>query len=217
MRSFFLSVDLDAHIYNFWEYRFTRQDDYGSIELERCARFTIKERPRDDRMLDHVSTDRVLLDIPQADNVDTICVIPYLISMGSDASESLARQIGFTPRQALYYTQAAEQLGLVERKKGTRVGLRFVLTDLGQKVVKARPDRRHEIIAEQMMRLPIMREVFDELKLRDLKGERTGLSREDVAGIITRCSELNLTTSHGEQGPSAPGSHGCPCIMALLN
>lgn len=196
VKSIFMSVDLDSRAYSLWQYHFDRPNDYGSIELERSARFVIKEHPRDGRELNRISADPDLMDIPQADDVEKVCLMPLLVAKGFTTSEKLAKQVGFTPRQALYYTEAAEQLGLVERSR-VEGKMRFSLTEMGVKVVTSRPDRRHELVAEQLMRLPIMREVFNALEGRGAEGY---LSRDDVARIIQKNSHLNMTTSYRRAG-----------------
>jgi hypothetical protein len=196
IKSIFMSVDLDSKAYSLWQYHFSRPDDYGSIELDRSARFVIRENPHDGKELDRISADPELMDIPQADDVEKVCLMPLFIAEGFTTSGKLAKRVGFTSRQALYYTEAAEQLGLVERSKAEGK-MRFSLTEMGEKVVASRPDRRHELVAEQLMRLPIMKAVFDDLMDN---GAGRCLSRDDVAQIIQMNSRLNRTTSYRRAG-----------------
>jgi hypothetical protein len=104
----------------------------------------------------------------------------------------------FTRRQASYYSEATEALGLIERKRVRRTGsaFHFELSTLGEDFVASRPDERNRILAEQMMKLPTMRLVFDSLLNSSLKSEPSGgsMSVDDIAVLIGRESHLSGST-----------------------
>jgi hypothetical protein len=102
----------------------------------------------------------------------------------------------FTTRQAAYYSEATEALGLIERTSVSGPSYNFILTSLGEKYVSSRPDIRNRILAEQIMKLPTMRLVFD--RLMDLSfgssASSNSMSADDIADLIGKESYLTGST-----------------------
>lgn len=194
--TYFLRLDLRTRIYYFWQYEFSDKQNYSSIELVRNERYKIVERPRDVKGLDRISPKGDIAYVPQANSVTTIQDIPVIIERGATDSRAVAEAVGFTPRQALYYSEAAEALGLIVRGRGDGSSLVLELTPLGDKYLSATQDRRNEIVAEQMMRLPVMRLVWDLIIDAACNQERKSKSLrfEDLVAVIKKESSLSGTT-----------------------
>lgn len=192
----FLGLDLDTGLYNFWQYHFKVPDDYGSIEVVRKERYLIVERPWSEEDLTRLASDPQIRYVPQADKVDRIIRIPFLVSGGVQDADALARSMSFTRRQASYYSEATEALGLIERRRTDRPAYLFELTRLGEDFVASRPDVRNRILAEQIMKLPTMRSVFDHLMSLSVSSfpSRASMSVDEVANVIRGESHLTGST-----------------------
>ena len=58
--------------------------------------------------------------LPQADDVAKIADIPLAVKDGLDTAEALSTRYQFGRRQAFYYLQATESLGLIARREKKR-------------------------------------------------------------------------------------------------
>jgi len=59
-----------------------------------------------------IIVDKKKCDIPQADDLNKVMAISFLISQGFDTDYKMARYFQFSKRQSSYYLKAAEILGL---------------------------------------------------------------------------------------------------------
>lgn len=96
--------------------------------------------------------------IPQANDIAKVMDIPLAVANGSHSLITIAKRYSFDRRQALYYIEAAEMLGLIDRAKG-----RYYLTPLGQRFVALEHADRRELIARNMLSLPIIALILSEL------------------------------------------------------
>lgn len=197
----FLHIDPGTKVYTFWQYKFNDLSDYASIELVSGAKFRIHANPRLSSDLQNVSSGDNFSFVPQADSVDKILRIPFLVSQGYNTADVIAKKMQFQERQGNYYSEAAEGLELINRQQEERP-YRFTLTDVGKEILMARPDRRAEILARQMMKIPLMKSILNELidrAERSPEGAR-GLSREDIAQLIKENSRFSGTTPYRRAG-----------------
>jgi hypothetical protein len=88
-------------------------------------------------------------------------------------------------RQANYYKEAAEALGLVSSDGGP-----FVLTAEGRKYVSLEPKERGDYLVSRILRIPIMNRVFHRVQ----QSETKGVGKEEVARLIATTSKLTGTT-----------------------
>lgn len=192
----FLGVDLDTGVYKFWQYHFNVPDDYASIEIVRKEKYSVIERPRGQKDLGKIAPDRQIRYVPQADSIDRIISIPYLVSDGIQDAPTLAEAMRFTHRQACYYSEATEALGLIERCRSSSRAYHFELTRLGEDFIASRPDVRNRMLAEQIMRLPSMNIIYDHLVEMSANSSPSVymMSVEEIAGILDRSSYLTGST-----------------------
>jgi len=188
----FFVIDDVNDVYSFYKYHFTDENNYSSIELVDKAKYVVVEKPRGAKELEQVAPESPY--IPQANTVDVIQQIPFLVSKGMNNGNLVAEAIGYRGRQGLYYGEAAEGLGLITRTRVSH-GLRFELTDLGKQFVVSRPDKRNEIIATQMMKLEVINAVFDALAEKAKRSIASPfLTKTDVTRIVVENSKLSGKT-----------------------
>ena len=130
--------------------------------------------------------------IPQADDVAKIIDLPLAIADGFDNPEALSSRYHFDRRQASYYLQATEILGLTKRAtKG-----RHALSGRGQRFVDLTPTKRKLALVHAMLSLPVMQTILHELaaspshrlnrsRLSKIASSRTGISGSTVQRRIT--------------------------------
>jgi hypothetical protein len=114
------------------------------------------------------------LKIAQANDVARVLDIPLAIEQGDRSAQEVAQRYNFERRQALYYLQAAELLGLVLKR-----GERYTLSQIGHTY----------IIARRMISLPIIFLIIQELLITPLHR----LTRDDMEKLV-----VSRTGIHGE-------------------
>ena len=178
VRPIFLVYDTRASTYALWEYRFRTLEDYESIELVRSARFKLEWKPVGIDRFQAVTPEgggkrrRI---VPQADDVAKIGELPFLVWLGVDSAEAVAKQFGFDRRQSSYYGQAAEALGLIELRNA-----RYRLAEFGLEYVRKSAPERNEMLCKLMLRLPLFNEALAAMLLSPDKG----LSKRQVMDLI---------------------------------
>lgn len=189
IKSLFFLYDGESKTYNFWEYVFSDPKDYASISLERSQSYKIKREKADiSDIAVEKEEERSEWRIPQADKVWKIEKLPFLVDQGIDNYKGVAKYFEFDKRQSNYYRDAAEILGLVRGEEG-----KYVLTEKGQEFIEMRPDQRSDYLLKNMLRLPIMNEVFQEM-VRRFQSEDPYVTREEIAEIIENNSDLSGKT-----------------------
>lgn len=191
----FMIIDPNTEIYHLWEYVFEDEKDYSSIFLKKSKRYRIVEKPLIQEDLSVEESKEMGWGIPQANMVDRIQKIPVLVSKGFDDSKALHEYFEIQERQSSYYREATEMIGLITHK---RVGNKYVyeLTELGKEYINLRPDKRNEMLAKQMLKLPIMNHVFNLLVKRTAVslGKEGIVTSEEISKIIEEHSNLSKGT-----------------------
>lgn len=90
--------------------------------------------------------------VPQADDLGKVLLLPKFIESGATDSNALAQVAELAPRQVLYYVEAAEILGFVERE-----GKKFLLTPRGESFVGSSNKKTRAF--EALRQIPIIQEV----------------------------------------------------------
>ena len=131
---------------------------------------------------------------PQADSINRI--ISLLISIDSNEGEihkeDIATQQVFVERQTDYYTNAAQYLGLVEFSKRNKDVV--VLTTLGYKVVENGVVSQSKVMAARLLRDPIIRSVFLEMKSKGYESTSNGIRQFTEKAMIENRVELAEST-----------------------
>ena len=185
VRPFFFVANPGNQTYSAWEYEWTDPTNYEALQLRKAQRFRLVEtRPPTDALA-AVPPDPALSRVPQADDLDKVAEFPFRVREGVSSAHEWALSKGITARQGDYYREAAETLGLI------RVDNRSLeLTTQGRRFVEMPPEERNELLALQILRIPIMNAVFHAALAR----RAGGLEDSDVAEIIRRSSQLGGST-----------------------
>ncbi len=172
IRPVFFTFDPATNIYRLREYAFDPPDIYCCPRLVKAAAYRIVEpvSPRLEPLIIRTTTP-----VPQADRIEKVAVIPFLVDEGYDTPNKLAPLLEFSPRQGRYYLDAAGSLGLLERN--------YRLTTLGLEYLSSTPDIRHQILAKAILSLPIAQEILAYLVMAP---SRT--LHKDFLVELTRCS-----------------------------
>lgn len=196
IETYLMRIDPKTGIYEFWKYAFPQERNYNSIELVEKAAYVVDVRPHSGKDLQRIRPDNSVKYVPQANRVSLIERIPFLVAHGIIDSELLSNELGYAERQGNYYSEAAEALGLIKREAVRNNRYLFELTNLGRTYMEERNDRRNEMLAKQMMRLPIMKITFDILVSQtfDAIGSTCGLSKEDITTIVRENARLTGKT-----------------------
>jgi len=195
VQTIFMYADPKTNTYGFWMYEFENPEDYRSIKLVKSNKYEIVEEPLDEKDIEVKENKEIGWKIPQANSINKIQKIPFLVNEGRNESKKIKEYFEFSNRQSSYYREATEILDLITHE---REGHRYVykLTENGKKYINLRPDKRNELLAKQMLKLPIMNYIFEKLVKRTAKslGEQRSISKEDIVEFIREKSDLSGRT-----------------------
>lgn len=171
------------------EYRFDPPDHYRPPVLVRAAAYRL--RPRAARLPIPDLRPRGALLVPQADDLEKVALLPFLVADGLDEPVALSRELGFTARQGGYYAAAGQMLGLLEPREG-----RLALTRLGRDYVALGVEARHEVLARLVLDLPVMHRALVEMLLSPTRR----LDHAALEDLVRRESGLGGTTASRRAG-----------------
>jgi hypothetical protein len=176
VRPFFVDFTLDPLVFRFFEYGFTDPTDYESIKLVSARGVRVQATSRPLRGLLEVPVEKSLAELtPQADSMDRVLRVPFLVAQGQSNAFLLAETEQFTTRQSSYYRRAAEALGLVVRREGG-----YELTELGRKFVSSGPAERNELATLQLASLPAIHEILERIS----RGDGEPMTRSRIGRIL---------------------------------
>lgn len=126
-------------IYHLYEYIFTEQNNYSSIQLLQQKSYIIEDADISLPDIQHIlySTNirgKPNITFPQADKFERVINLCELLMERHLSRDDITEQYAFNPRQANYYTDAARYIGLVEKLNKNGEVL-FRLTDKGRKIM----------------------------------------------------------------------------------
>lgn len=189
----FFTFNQNNGIYSLFKYEFEDKFRYDSIKLVKKDFFIITTQPDETLSLDEIAAieegaEAVSheIDIPQADDFDKVSKFPFAINEGYDDSNKISSYFEFTPRQSSYYRHAAESLGLVKSRKN-----KYFLTDLGKKYIDLPTVERNSLLASQLIKLPVIELVLNEVSRSKLKE----INLNKIAELLERNTKYNITTS----------------------
>ena len=123
--------------------------------------------------------------VPQADDVVKIIDIPLGIANGANTVAGAAKRYSFNKRQALYYFEAAEMLGLAVPTKG-----KYALSALGKQYVAFGFPERKLLLIRRMIALEVSTRILIEL----VANPKHSLSHRDIEGLVATDAKLSRTT-----------------------
>lgn len=182
----FFTYDKTADIYNFWKYHFDDPSDYNSIRLLGSDSYRIHEE--NTIKIDDIANDTFTIGtqkklVPQANDLDKVLRLIYLVSEGVTNAADVAGSFGFAPRQSSYYREAAEALGFVSFD-----GHEYALTDAGKLLVLLDTEKRNIFFAKAINEFALFKECMSVLRT---KGSLDG---RDIELIVARSSNLSGST-----------------------
>ena len=187
VRPFFVDFTLDPMVFRFFEYGFSDPSDYESISLVEARGVRVKATSRPFRgLLDVLPEESLGTLTPQADNIERVLRVPFLVAQGQSNAFLVAETEGFTTRQSSYYRRAAEALGFVTRRAGV-----YELTDLGRKFVSSGPVQRNELATMQLAKIPAIHEILERVS----RGDGVSMTRSRIGRILqSHDSRIHGTT-----------------------
>lgn len=122
---------------------------------------------------------------PQADDIDKILDLPLAIAEGANTKHLVTKRYGFDGRQADYYLEAGEMLGLVRREDGL-----YTLSEDGKKYRRMDPTQQKLMIIRKMIATPLVSLILGELFVSEDKK----ITREQIEGTIEENTGIHRTT-----------------------
>ncbi|TMI22978.1 hypothetical protein E6H36_11590 [Candidatus Bathyarchaeota archaeon] len=123
--------------------------------------------------------------LPQADDVAKIADIPLAVKDGLDTAEALSTRYQFGRRQAFYYLQATESLGLIARREK-----KYSLSRIGRNYTSLTPVGRKEVFLRSMLLSSVVTRILAEL----LISPSHRLTRQRVIAIASTRARISQTT-----------------------
>lgn len=155
VRPVFFTYEPATDLYEFREYSFQPADRYDQPKLVKAAAYRIvdAEVPKPPQPI------RVKkIPFPQADKLEKISILPFLVSEGHHTPEAIAPLLDFnSARQGRYYLDAARSLGLLKDD--------FSLTTLGEEYVDTVPGLRHRMLCRAVLALESTQEILSAILL----------------------------------------------------
>lgn len=111
--------------------------------------------------------------------------VPLAVKDGDDTPNAISSRYRFNRRQGLYYLQAAESLGFVQRRQR-----RYVLTSFGHQYLRLTPGQRKEMFARSLLLFPAITRVIAELFV----SSSHRLTRRQVVSLFLSHSGISGTT-----------------------
>jgi hypothetical protein len=169
VRPLLLTYDIPTTRYELHEYTFATTDDPGTWLVLRSAGYRLfgPEQRRLDDLLEPRRRSQPGV-VPQADDFNRLVQFIEVLEAGVDRTGAIAEQVGFDKRQAQYYREAAEYLGLVHPTT-------YWPSDAGRDLLRAGPQRRRELLARAVVNAWVLRELLD-------RGER--ITRSTIEAVI---------------------------------
>ena len=130
-------------------------------------------------------SDEKKTEIPQADDLDKIMMLPFLISQGIDTDYKVAEHFQFSKRQSSYYRKAAQILGLVSTDRS-----QYYLTSEGKKYVLLPPQMRRKYFAKLLFEFPVIQNLVYSLRA----DQNNQVTMNDLIEILKRNSILTGQT-----------------------
>ena len=122
-------------------------------------------------------------EIPQANDMDLVVRVADLVERGIDTPKSIAKVLGLTARQGLYYGTASEILGLISSADGE-----YVLTQEGESYLS---NPSNERLRGLVLEIPI----FDKFLKWTKAEEKPKLSVREVGDFLEGTSGLSRSTA----------------------
>lgn len=190
VRPIFLSYS--NGIYNLYEYKFNRDENYNSISLVNHKLYALEDiEITTEDIVDCIKSTNVVVEprvpFPQADKFERIINLCELLFDCKLTHNDITAEYDFDRRQTDYYTNAAIYLGLISKETCVDIGIQYSLTDMARQIFKLKLKQRQI----EFVKLIVKHEAF---KKAALYGLDTGglLHREKVVEIMKSSNLYNV-------------------------
>lgn len=180
VRLVFFTYEPETELYRLREYGFDPPEVYRAPMLLKAACYRIAHQRQ---AADSPLTESGRFPFPQADRLDKVALIPFLVAEGENHPDRLSEILEFTPRQGRYYLDACKALGLLD-EKGT-------LTQFGSDYLTCPPEIRYRLLCKAVLALPVMREVVSNLLL----APGSALHKLEVQAVVQKATSLAPSTA----------------------
>ena len=123
---------------------------------------------------------------PQADDLSKIINLVISINNGYDSAEEISDYLNLGRRQGLYYTKAAQLLGLVKLEDSN-----VKISAIGLSLINSNDKQRNEILKKRVLSLPLIKEILKFVKLQKLKT----ITIEELTELIENYANLASSTA----------------------
>lgn len=180
IRLVFFTYEPESQFYRFREYGFDPPDIYQAPILIKAACYRVTTHTHHTEPL---LTEVGRFPFPQADRLDKVALIPFLVAEGLTTPDNLSEALEFTPRQGRYYLDACKALALLNEKGE--------LTPLGSDYITCPPEVRYRILGRTVLALPVIQEVISNLLL----APQCQMSKLEVQAVVQRATSLSPSTA----------------------
>lgn len=180
IRPVFFTYQPETEIYRFREYRFSPPEVYGAPELVAAAAYQIV-KAEDTETLPLTGAGE--FPFPQADKLEKVALIPFLVAEGHKSCETLSEIFEFSPRQGRYYLDACRALGFLDGEGE--------LTEAGSDYIACPPEIRYRLLCHSVLKLPVIQDILATLILAPSRA----LSREGMEAVVQRTTSLAPATA----------------------
>ena len=173
------------------QYRFNNIQEYNSLKLVKTVNYSFDPYPLSLTLPEIIQGIKVQqmepddVPFPQADDIRKVRDTVDLISWGYVTRNQIAEFWGVEQRQADYYANAGQYLGLIYK-----VGRRWALTNKGEKFVHLPATQRNKMLAEMIFQHP----VFYEVQMKYLQEDQLS-SNEEISDLIKKCTRHKFSQS----------------------
>jgi hypothetical protein len=153
IRTVLLTYDVGSTRYELHEFAFADAEDPTSWRVVRSVGYRLYEP--DQRRLDELLGERRPRTsmVPQADDFNRLLRVLEVLDAGLERPDAVAGEVGFSARQAEYYREAGEFLGLVQPNTTW-------LSPAGRELLRASPQRRRELLARAVVNSWLVRDLL---------------------------------------------------------
>ena len=124
--------------------------------------------------------------VPDANDLDKVLDIPFYCKSEKITAKKLAKKMNVRPRMAMYYLDAAEMLGLIEKSSNY-----YISTKLVDKLGTYSEGDRNDIIDNLIKELPVVKAFFLYLK----SDSKTQFTTNDITKFLEYSTDLSPSTA----------------------
>lgn len=180
-------------IFTIYEYKFNNINEYSSIELVKCKKYSIEDTEIDlgtiQNLIDNINSfiEEPNVSFPQANSFERVINLCELLQNSEKDKQSITENYEFVERQTNYYTDAAIYLGLVT-KSGKRKKI-FELTDLGKRILslnyKSRQIEFVKLILSHKVFHMVIKSYFDNSEMP---------SDDEIVDLMKKCNLYKISS-----------------------